>query len=37
VLNRLLHAVFSSERWLVPRLLFPFGTSVLAVLARGPG
>jgi SAM-dependent methyltransferase len=34
-LNRLLHAVFSSERWLVPRLLFPFGTSVLAVLGRG--
>jgi SAM-dependent methyltransferase len=36
-LNRLLHTVFSSERWLVPRLLFPFGTSVLAVLARGHG
>lgn len=37
LLNRLLHAVFSCERWLVPRLLFPFGTSVLAVLARGRG
>jgi SAM-dependent methyltransferase len=35
LLNCLLHAAFSSERLLVPTLLFPFGTSVLAVLARG--
>ena len=33
-LNALLEAVFAAERHLVPHTLFPFGTSVLAVLGR---
>lgn len=34
--NRWLAAVFGIERRVVPRALFPFGTSVLAVLRRPP-
>lgn len=35
-LNRLLGGLFGLERRLVPRVLFPFGTSVMAVLTRQP-
>ena len=33
-LNRLLQAVFATERLVLPTALFPFGTSVIAVLQR---
>ena len=34
LVNRLLYATFSIEKYIVPWASFPFGTSVLAVLAR---
>jgi SAM-dependent methyltransferase len=34
LVNRLLYATFSLEKYIVPLASFPFGTSVLAVLAR---
>jgi SAM-dependent methyltransferase len=34
VLNGILYAIFSAERHVVPLRLFPYGTSVLAVLVR---
>jgi SAM-dependent methyltransferase len=34
IVNRLLYSVFSIEKHIVPLVLFPFGTSVLAVLRR---
>ncbi|MBI5255465.1 MAG: methyltransferase domain-containing protein [Burkholderiales bacterium] len=36
-LNQLLEAVFASERFVLPRVLLPFGVSVLAVLECEPG
>jgi SAM-dependent methyltransferase len=34
IINRLLYSVFSIEKRIAPLVLFPFGTSVLAVLRR---
>jgi SAM-dependent methyltransferase len=34
LLNRLLMRIFSFERHIVPRTMFPFGTSILAVLSK---
>jgi len=34
LLNRMLMKIFSLERHIVPNMMFPFGTSILAVLSR---
>lgn len=36
-INRALEAVFAAERHVLPRAMFPFGTSVIAVLAPAAG
>lgn len=36
LLNRLLMKIFSFERHLVPSMMFPFGTSIMAVLSKTP-
>jgi SAM-dependent methyltransferase len=36
LLNRLLMEIFSFERHIIPRTLFPFGTSIMAVLSKVP-
>jgi 2-polyprenyl-3-methyl-5-hydroxy-6-metoxy-1,4-benzoquinol methylase len=33
--NALLHAIFASERWLLPRMRLPFGISIIAVAKPG--
>ena len=35
-INRLLMKIFSFERHIVPGMMFPFGTSILAVLSKAP-
>jgi len=34
--NRMLLKIFSLERHVIPKLMFPFGTSILAVLTKAP-
>jgi hypothetical protein len=34
IVNGLLYAVFATEKYVVPFALFPYGTSVLAILER---
>ncbi len=36
VLNRLLTAVFASERWLIGRVTPPFGLSILMIYRKRP-
>lgn len=36
LLNRLLMGIFGFERHVIPKTMFPFGTSVLAVLSKAP-
>lgn len=36
LLNRLLMGIFGFERHIIPGAMFPFGTSILAVLSRAP-
>jgi hypothetical protein len=34
LINSLLGKIFGFERFIIPRMLFPFGTSILVVLSR---
>ena len=36
LLNGLLMKIFGFERYIIPRMMFPFGTSILAVLTKAP-